>query len=518
EHNAIRLHDLLTEIGARIPELETQERRAKRYRKLSAKLRDFEILSYLRASATRRTERERLQAELERLDVERAGAAAKTATLEAELGALRSRLYAHEQVLEDQRAAATAARARLADRESQHSGMAARREALERQSLSITDDRERAESERTALAATIAELEAQLGPQTALLEAERRNEAIAQDRLATARAGLDRVFSELREVESAAAAAAATEAERRAQMQALVTERERLDDEARSLQRDAADRAELAQTRGEHARRLAEHVAELAERGTIATAAAIDAEARVGQAQTALTAAQATLRATTGELASAEARLHTIEELEANLEGHIPGTRAVHDAFARKELSGIVGVVSNLIRVEERYARALDIAFGAGLSNIVTRTAEDAERAITFLRGRELGRATFLPLDVLGSRTGRDPVNVPRVAGVVGWAHTLVETDAAYRGIVAFLVGRILIVESLDVGVGLVRPKSGEPFRDAIVTLDGDEIRGGGAMSGGRYARERAILSRQAQGRTIRERLPSLRAGHAAAE
>ncbi|MGH7757450.1 MAG: AAA family ATPase, partial [Vulcanimicrobiaceae bacterium] len=101
EHNAIRLHDLLTEIGARIPELETQERRAKRYRKLSAKLRDFEILSYLRASATRRTERERLQAELERLDVERAGAAAKTATLEAELGALRSRLYAHEQVLED---------------------------------------------------------------------------------------------------------------------------------------------------------------------------------------------------------------------------------------------------------------------------------------------------------------------------------------------------------------------------------------------------------------------------------
>jgi chromosome segregation protein len=163
-----------------------------------------------------------------------------------------------------------------------------------------------------------------------------------------------------------------------------------------------------------------------------------------------------------------------------------------------------------LVRVEESYARALDIAFGASLSNIVTQTAEDAERAIAFLRAREAGRATFLPLDTLGQRAGRDPRETPRGPGVIGYAHTLVEpTEPQYAGIVAFLIGRILVVETLDVGVRLVR---GERFRDAIVTLDGDEIRGGGAMTGGRYKRERSILSRRAQARTLAKALPELRA------
>jgi chromosome segregation protein len=61
EQNGIRINDLLSEIQARIPELETQARRARRYRKVAARLRDLEILSYLRASASRRAERERLR-------------------------------------------------------------------------------------------------------------------------------------------------------------------------------------------------------------------------------------------------------------------------------------------------------------------------------------------------------------------------------------------------------------------------------------------------------------------------
>ena len=242
------------------------------------------------------------------------------------------------------------------------------------------------------------------------------------------------------------------------------------------------------------------------------------AEERAAAAGARLVSTQVALREATGELAGVEARLHTIEELEASLEGHVPGTRAVLEAVSRRELDGIVGVVSQLIRVDEAYARALDVAFGAGLSNIVSLSAEEAERAIAYLRQRERGRATFLPLDVLGNRTARDLNGAPRRPGVVGWAHALVETEPAYRGIVAFLVGRTLVVESLDVGVDLVRDRSGEPFRDAIVTLDGDEIRGGGAMTGGRYARERSLLSRRAQAHTLRERLPILREAHAFAE
>ncbi|HEY6234405.1 MAG TPA: AAA family ATPase, partial [Candidatus Elarobacter sp.] len=60
EQNAIRVNDLIAELERRVPELDTQVRRAKRYRKVTARVRDLEILSYLRASSTRRTERERV--------------------------------------------------------------------------------------------------------------------------------------------------------------------------------------------------------------------------------------------------------------------------------------------------------------------------------------------------------------------------------------------------------------------------------------------------------------------------
>jgi len=509
EQNGIRINDLVQELQARIPEVETQVRRARRYRKASARLRDLEILSYLRASSSRRSERERVQAELERLEFERTGAAAKAAALDADLATLRTALYNRERSLEALRVEATRARAELAEVDAARAAATARREALEAQSSQITDDRERAEAEQTELRATIEAIENELAPQTAHLERERERERHAQEALATARAALDRIFTALREVEAAAAATAASEAERRARLTAARNEYERLERESFALREDARARSERAAARTHEAETANAELAALDGRSSVAREAVARADEHVALAAQALADAQAAYRAATSELASTEARLHTIEELEANLEGHVPGTRAVLEANARGEFSGIHGVVSNLVRVDEQYARALDVAFGAALSNIVTETAEDAERAIAYLRAGERGRATFLPLDALGNRTGRGAGDVPRVPGVVGFAQALVEpTEPRYAGIIAFLVGRILVVESLDVGVALVREHG---FRDAIVTLDGDEIRGGGAMTGGRYKRERSILSRRAQARTLSEALPQLR-------
>ncbi|MDP9025161.1 MAG: AAA family ATPase, partial [Candidatus Eremiobacteraeota bacterium] len=93
EANAIRINDLIAEIERRIPELDTQVRRAKRYRKVSARVRDLEILSYVRASASRRAERETLRAELEKNEELRGVAAAKAARLGANLAELRTRAY-----------------------------------------------------------------------------------------------------------------------------------------------------------------------------------------------------------------------------------------------------------------------------------------------------------------------------------------------------------------------------------------------------------------------------------------
>src|SRR6185437_5052502 len=100
-----------------------------------------------------------------------------------------------------------------------------------------------------------------------------------------------------------------------------------------------------------------------------------DAERAVAQAQGDLSQAITAHREYASEVAAAQSRLHTIEELENAMEGHVPGTRAVVEAYQRGELRGLEGVVSNLITTEEQYARAMDIAFGARLSNVITRTS-----------------------------------------------------------------------------------------------------------------------------------------------
>jgi len=508
EVNGIRINDLLTEIRARIPELETQARRARRYRRASARLRDLEILSYLRASASRRAERERLQAELERLEADRAAAAGRAAAIEADLAALRGRLLELERRLDALHAESQQTRAELAELEAQRAALAARRDVLEAQSSAITDDRARAESEQAELRSTLERLETEIEPRSATLEVHRERERHAQEALATARAALDRIFAALREVEASAASHAASEAERRAQLQATQAEYERLEREGFELRGEAQRKSEEAAARVNELESATAELTDLERRLAAASTRAVEADTRAGAATEALADAQADFRDATSELAGTEARLHTIEELEANLEGHAAGTRAVLEAHARGEFRGIHGVVSNLIRVDEQYARALDAAFGPALSHIVTETSADAEDAIAFLRDNELGRATFLPLDALGSRRGREPAIPAGTPGVIGYAHTLVQTEPRYAGIVAFLVGHSLIVESLEIGTRLVR---GEGFRDTIVTLDGDQISGGGAMTGGRVQRERAILARRAQALNLSEKLPLFR-------
>jgi chromosome segregation protein len=510
ENNAIRINDLISELERRIPELETQVRRAKRYRKVSARVRDLEILSYLRASASRRGERETLRNELEKQDEVRGAAAGKTAQLGANLAELRTRAYQQELQLEEIRGSAQSKRAELARIEADYAAALARREALESQSTQTHEDAARVQAERESLAVTIERLDARLAPLSAELEAAREAELQAQSALAQARAQLDSIFTRLRAVESHAAAGAAKRAERRVQGENLRAEAERLEGEAHAGREHVA---QLEMTAGAAAQKYAEREAQLGAleaQLSSGRAASEVAEAALTRAQGYLGETLAAHRDQTGEVKGAESRLHTIEELENSLEGHVPGTRAVVEAWQRGEVRGIEGIVSNVIDTEERYARAMDVAFGARLSNIIATTSEDAERAIEFLNRSEQGRATFLPLDTLGNRDAKTMTpELERVSGVIGYAHTLVKTQPQYEGVVRFLVGNVLVVDTLQTGIHLVRERG---LRDTVVTLSGEQIAGGGAITGGRFKRERSILSRRVQAQTLREALTGMRA------
>ncbi len=251
EQNAIRVNDLIAELERRVPELDTQVRRAKRYRRVTARVRDLEILSYLRASASRREERERVAADAARNEDIRAGAAARAATLGAEAETLRSKLYTLELEREERRVEAQRTREVTSRIEADLAAAAARRDALDAQSHASIADRDRVESERERLRARIDELTAQLDPLTLRADEVRTREAVATQAVADARGALDTIYADLRAVEAIVAERAASEAERRARLASTQSDIARLTGERSRLD---GERTRLDRARGRNAR------------------------------------------------------------------------------------------------------------------------------------------------------------------------------------------------------------------------------------------------------------------------
>ncbi len=158
----------------------------------------------------------------------------------------------------------------------------------------------------------------------------------------------------------------------------------------------------------------------------------------------------------------------------------------------RGRLSNIHGPVSRLIRTEDQYTVAVEIALGASLQQIVVSTETDGKAAISFLKRTGGGRATFLPMNTIQGRTlqerGLDSRN-----GFVGIASNLVRCEERYRQIVDNLLGRTVIAEDMDAAIAISKEYRN---RFKIVTLDGQVINPGGSMTGGSVNKEAGILSR----------------------
>ena len=112
---------------------------------------------------------------------------------------------------------------------------------------------------------------------------------------------------------------------------------------------------------------------------------------------------------------------------------------------AKGSLRGIHGPVASLMKTDQKYSLAIEIALGAGLQNIVVDREEDAKAAINFLKQRDGGRATFLPLTAIRGDELREK-GVEDEFGFVGLASRLVEFDGKYQNIFNSLLGRTVIV------------------------------------------------------------------------
>ncbi|OUO74286.1 chromosome segregation protein SMC [Anaeromassilibacillus sp. An250] len=200
-------------------------------------------------------------------------------------------------------------------------------------------------------------------------------------------------------------------------------------------------------------------------------------------------------------------RARLLEDLERNLEGFSQSVKLVMKEAKHGTLPGIHGPVSRLIKVPREYAVAIETALGPAMQNIVVGSEQDAKRAIGFLKQRDGGRATFLPLSNIRGNVLNEP-GLEECPGVVGIAGKLCTCDEQYNGILHSLLGRIVVAEDLDAATAVARRYR---YRFRIVTLDGQVVNAGGSLTGGSLARNSGLLSRASEIERIRAQADQLR-------
>ncbi len=193
-----------------------------------------------------------------------------------------------------------------------------------------------------------------------------------------------------------------------------------------------------------------------------------------------------------GKLDSVSAKARVFRAMERDFESYQKSVRMVMQEAQRGKLPGIHGPVSRLIRTENEYTVAVEIALGAAMQQIVVERESDGKAAISYLKRTGGGRATFLPLSSIQGRTLQEN-GLESCRGFVGIASDLVKSEEKYRGIVENLLARTVIVSDLDAAIAMSQRYRS---RFKIVTLDGQVMNAGGSMTGGSVNKDAGILSR----------------------
>ena len=205
-------------------------------------------------------------------------------------------------------------------------------------------------------------------------------------------------------------------------------------------------------------------------------------------------------------LQTAASRHAVLSEMTRDMEGYNQAVRRAMQYAKQRGVSGVKGVLAQLMSVPQKFETAIDMALGAAQQNIVTDNEHTAKELINYLRQNRLGRATFLPLSTIRPNGLNDREReVLRMPGCLGVASELVQCAPEYRSIIANLLGRTIIADNLDHGIPIMQAGN---HRFRLVTLEGDVMHSGGSMTGGStQSKVSNLLSRERELKELTEQL-----------
>lgn len=203
-----------------------------------------------------------------------------------------------------------------------------------------------------------------------------------------------------------------------------------------------------------------------------------------------------------------KSKINYLTNLENENEGYI---KSVKEVLEKAKTEGtynktVYGTLASIITTEEKYERAIEIALGGYLQNIVVETDKEAKDAIKFLKQNSLGRATFLPLRSV--KSSKDDNFKTKEQGFIGQAMSLVKYDKKFENVVRLALGRTIIVDNIDNGVNISKTI---PNGTKVVTLDGDIVMSTGSMTGGAaVSKKTSLLGRSSKIDKAKEELVNI--------
>ncbi|MCH5281652.1 MAG: chromosome segregation protein SMC [Lachnospiraceae bacterium] len=187
-----------------------------------------------------------------------------------------------------------------------------------------------------------------------------------------------------------------------------------------------------------------------------------------------------------------KSKLDAINNLTERYEGYGSSIRKVMEQ--KESNKGIIGVVADIIKVDAKYETAIETALGGNIQNIVTDDEETAKKMIEFLKKNKYGRATFLPLTSITNPQEFKTPEVLEEKGVIGMANELVNTKKEYSNVAKAMLGRIVVVDHVDNAVKIARKFD---YGIRMVTIEGELLVPGGAISGGAFKNSSNLLGRR---------------------
>ncbi|MDY0234443.1 MAG: chromosome segregation protein SMC [Gudongella sp.] len=197
------------------------------------------------------------------------------------------------------------------------------------------------------------------------------------------------------------------------------------------------------------------------------------------------------------ELINSTNSIKLYKTMESQYEGYFQSVKDIVKVASKdsNQYKGFIGVVAELFEVNKLHLKAIEIALGSSIQNIVVEDDLTAKRFIEHLKVSKKGRATFLPLNTVRGNNISISENMKTSYNLLGTADELIEYNPRYQNIFKNLLGRTVVAKDIDSAI-LYSKKT--DFKTRIVTLDGDVINPGGSLTGGSFKNNSiSILNRK---------------------